>query len=373
MRVMAMLTGAIVLGALVGLGLFLGVRPRPESATATNSSAPVKQDGLRAEPAPAPRVGAPAPDIQLTALDGTPVALSALRGRVVLVNFWASWCGPCEQEMADLQRLYDEERGRGLVVLGVNEGEEPGRVAGFLSRNGISFPTVTDADRSVTRGYQVYGLPNSFFVDGDGVVRARIVGPFSLQQMRRHLEATRQGRDVPPPDVRSVAAATIGQADQPVGEVGGAAITLGDVHRRIDLEQAFAAIRGGTPPDLTAVENQPRLRQLQRIVAERLIEERLIVGRAVAAGLIVPEGDIDSDVARVAEEVQLDPERLATELAARGGSIDELRTVHRAAITIGQFVAERVLMGQTEEKIDDYEAWLSAAKQAANARVLLTE
>ncbi|MGE3912559.1 MAG: redoxin domain-containing protein [Chloroflexota bacterium] len=373
MRVMSILTGAIVLGALVGLGLFLGVRPSPESATAASRLAAGGQDGPRAEPAPAPRVGAPAPDIRLTALDGTPVALSALRGRVVLVNFWASWCGPCEQEMADLQRLYDEERGRGLVILGVNEGEEPGRVAGFLSRYGITFPTVTDTDRSVTRRYQVYGLPNSFLVDGDGIVRARIVGPFSLQQMRHHLEATRQGRDVSPPDVRSVAAATIGQADQSIAEVGGAAITRGDVHRRIDLEQAFAAVRGGTPPDLTASENQLRLRQLQRIVAERLIEERLIVGRAAAAGLLVPEGDIDSEVNRVADEVQLTPERLATELAARGGSIDELRAVHRAAITIGQFVAERVLTGQTEEKIDDYEAWLSAAKQTANARVLLPE
>lgn len=140
------------------------------------------------------------------------------------------------------------------------------------------------------------------------------------------------------------------------------------MNRRIDLEQAFAAIRGASPPDLTTAENVSRLRELQRIVVERLIEERLILGRAAAAGLVVPEADVDAEVARVAEEVQLDPDRLAVELATRGARIDELRTVHRAAITIGQFVAERVLTGQTEEGIDDYEAWLAAAKQAAGAR-----
>jgi hypothetical protein len=275
--------------------------------------------------------------------------------------------------MADLQRIYEEERERGFVIVGINEGEAPDRAAGFLSRFGITFPNVVDTDGSLTRRYQVFGLPNSYFIDGEGVVRARIVGPFTIDQMRGYLEQTRQRRDVPPPVVRSVAAATVADADRPVGRVAGESITLGQVNRRIDLEQAFAAVRGSVPPDLTTPENRARLVELQRIVAERLVEERLIAKRAAADGIMIPEADVDAEVARVAGEIQRDTNRLAAELAARGSNVDELRASHRAAITIGRFVAERVLTGQNPEKLDDYDAWLSAAKHDAAVELLPTE
>lgn len=226
MRIALTLTIAISLGVLVGAGLFLLTVPTSAPGSKPVGSSPAAPGGRGSETEPAPRVGAPAPDINLTALDGTSVTLSSLRGRVVLVNFCASWCGPCKQEMTDLQRLYSEEREHGLVVLDVNDGEEPGRAAGFLARYGVTFPTVTDADRSVTRTYQVFGLPNSFLIDGEGVVRARVVGPITREQMLGYLEQARQGKDVPPPSVRSVAAATIGEAERPVGEVSGSVVTL---------------------------------------------------------------------------------------------------------------------------------------------------
>jgi peroxiredoxin len=257
LSVAVILATAIRLGALVGATAFLIVRRTgvmPVAPTAAAPSAGVHELG-EADP----RVGARAPELGLTALDGMEVKLESLRGRVVLVNFWASWCGPCEKEMADLQRLYDEERDRGFVVVGVNEGEESGRAAGFLSRFGITFPNVIDSDGSVTRRYQVFGLPNSYFIDVEGVVRARIAGPFTIDQMRGYLEQARRKQDVPPPLVRSVAAATIGDAERPAARVAGEAITLGQVNRRIDLEQAFAAVRGSVPPDLTASENRSQL------------------------------------------------------------------------------------------------------------------
>lgn len=369
LSVVTVLAAAIGLGAVVGAAAFLIVRPTavgmavPSAAVVPSSVSPGRGE-------PAPRVGSPAPELGLAALDGTTVSLESLRGRVVLVNFWASWCGPCEKEMADLQRLYVEERERGFVVVGVNEGEEPGRAAGFLARFGVTFPNVIDVDRAVTRRYQVFGLPNSYFIDGDGVVRARIVGPFTVEQMRGYLEQARRKQDVPPPLVRSVSASTIGEAERPVARVDGEVVTLGQVNRRLDLEQAFAAVRGSVPPDLTATDNRPQLQDLQRIVAERLVEERLIIGRAAADGIRISEQEIDSEVARVADEVQLDAERLAGELAARGSDISELRAAHHAAMVIGQFVAERVLTGQTPEKLDDYDAWLAAARQNSNVEVL---
>jgi hypothetical protein len=232
---------------------------------------------------------------------------------------------------------------------------------------------VIDADRSVTRRYQVFGLPNSYFIDGDGVVRARIVGPFTFDQMRGYLEQARRKQDVPAPTVRSVAAATIADADRQVGRVAGDAFTLGQVNRRIDLEQAFAAVRGSVPSDLTASENQAQLKDLQRIVTERLVEERLIMQRVARDGITISDAEVDAEVARVADEIQLDSDRLAAELTARGAEVDELRMTHRAAMTIGRFVAERGLTGQNPEKLDDYDAWLVEAKRNAGVHILQAE
>jgi hypothetical protein len=170
-----------------------------------------------------------------------------------------------------------------------NEGEESGRAAELITRFGITFPNVIDADRSVTRRHQVFGLPSSYFIDGDGVIRARIVGPFTIDQMRGYLEQARRKQDVPPPLVRSVVAATIADAERPAARVAGEAITLGQVNRRIDLEQAFPAVRGSMLPDLTASQNRSQLQGLLRIATEHLVEERLIMTRVALDGITVTE------------------------------------------------------------------------------------
>ena len=370
----------IGLGALIGLlayrlTLARSVPSPPVASTDAGPAVAVAGGGPPAAQlgalAPAPQVGSPAPEIGLVDLAGQRVTLDSLRGKVVLVNFWASWCPPCEKEMGDLQTLYQEESGRGLVVLGVNEGEEPGRAAEFLSRKGITFPTVLDQGMQLTTRYEVFGLPNSFFIDANGVVRARVVGPFSLDDMRGHLARVRQGQDVTAPRVQSVAAASAVDGQRPAAEVDGSVITLHEVNRRVDLESALIALKGGIAPDLTQGENADDLRRLQRSLAERMVDERLVAARSAAVGLVIPEPDVDADVRQTAEELRMEPDALASALAANGSDIAVLREAHRAAQLMGRYVAERVLTGATDERLDDFEQWMDAARRTAGARVLL--
>ena len=119
-------------------------------------------------------MGEPAPDFALRSLDGQTIRLSELRGRTVLVNFWATWCGPCRAEMPDLQAVYDEHK-ENLVVLAVNvEGtnlDEARRLArDFRDELGLTFPIVLDSpDGDVFAQYKLRGLPDSFFVPGHWV------------------------------------------------------------------------------------------------------------------------------------------------------------------------------------------------------------
>lgn len=136
---------------------------------------------------PSPREGFQAPGIQLEDLKGTPISLSDFRGRVVVVNFWASWCLPCRAEMPGLQSAFTAEQGRGLVVLGVNttyqDVESDARQ--FASDRGVTFPVLLDTDGLADRNYQVRALPSTFFVDRQGVIRKVIIGgPMSEATLR---------------------------------------------------------------------------------------------------------------------------------------------------------------------------------------------
>jgi hypothetical protein len=272
--------------------------------------------------------------------------------------------------MADLQALYEQERERGFVIVGINEGEEPTRAATFLSRKGITFPNVFDTDMTVTRRYQVFGLPNSFFIDSEGVIRARVVGPFSLSQMRKHLVDVRGGTAVAAPSVVSLVAAMSAVNERPVAEVNGDVITLGQVNRRLDLELALAVVRGGLVADLTQPDQRDELAQQQRAVAERLVDERVIAARSAAAGITISNDEIDVDLAQTAQEAGMSVEQLASQLRAHGSDIAVLAEAQEAMRLIGRFTAERILTGATEEQISDLDEWLAVARQRANARVL---
>mgnify|MGYP005864595621 CR=1 FL=1 len=117
-----------------------------------------------------------APDFSLPTLDGGATSLRDYRGRVVLLNFWLTWCGPCRAEMPDMQVVYEELRDRGFVVVGVNGGESRDKVEGFAQEFGLTFPILVDEERGVTSRYGVRGYPTTFIIDGDGVIQQVIVG-----------------------------------------------------------------------------------------------------------------------------------------------------------------------------------------------------
>lgn len=129
--------------------------------------------GMAARP---PLVGSPAPEIVLKDLQGQDVKLSDLRGKVVLVNFWATWCKPCKEEMPAMQASYDKLRDKGFVVLAVNELEDTARVAEHIRTHGHTFEVVMDHNNQVANRYGVVGLPASFLIDRQGIVRERVSG-----------------------------------------------------------------------------------------------------------------------------------------------------------------------------------------------------
>jgi peroxiredoxin len=125
--------------------------------------------GSAASAAITPSAGAP--DFTLPSVSGPNLRLQEQRGRVVMVNFWATWCGPCRVEMPHLSRLYDKYRGSGFVVLGVNIDEDPRKAASLASQLGMSFPVLLDTDKKVSRLYDLSTMPSTILIDRDGRVR----------------------------------------------------------------------------------------------------------------------------------------------------------------------------------------------------------
>lgn len=121
--------------------------------------------------APAAEVGRAAPSFRLRDLDGSAAKLTDFRGQYVLLNFWASWCGPCRGETPALQAFF-EDRSPGLVVVGVNQQETAETARAFTEQFDVTYPIVLDADGQVSGAYRVStGLPVSFLIDPEGVIR----------------------------------------------------------------------------------------------------------------------------------------------------------------------------------------------------------
>lgn len=127
-----------------------------------------------------------APSLELPSVAGGTVSLEALRGKVVLLNIWATWCPPCVKEMPSMQRIYEEHRERGLEILAVAVDDEPGvrqpdgRIEGlvseFVDRFGLTFPVVVDPTGETERRFDTQYLPTTFLIDREGRIRAREVG-----------------------------------------------------------------------------------------------------------------------------------------------------------------------------------------------------
>jgi peroxiredoxin len=115
--------------------------------------------------------GSAAPAFQLPAASGTPVGLGDLKGQVILINFWASWCGPCRQEMPILEQMYRKYKPAGFTLLGVNVEPKSADAVGFLKSTPVSFPILFDTESKVSTLYEVSGMPSTVIVDRKGKVR----------------------------------------------------------------------------------------------------------------------------------------------------------------------------------------------------------
>ena len=119
----------------------------------------------------APAPNAVAPDFTLRGADGRNVRLDELRGQVVLVNFWATWCGPCREEMPRLETLYEKYHKSGFVLLGVNVDDDPHVALATAAKLNVSFPVLLDTDKKVSKLYDLNTMPSTVVIDRDGKMR----------------------------------------------------------------------------------------------------------------------------------------------------------------------------------------------------------
>ena len=138
---------------------------------------------------PSPLVDRPAAAFALTTFDGAPLTLDSLRGKVVVLNFWASWCNPaCYDEAPVLERAWQAYRDRGVVVVGVDMQDTTEAATAFIRRFQLTFPNAPDERGKVAVEYGVYGVPETFFVDRSGTIRSKHVGAVTDEVMRASLE-----------------------------------------------------------------------------------------------------------------------------------------------------------------------------------------
>ncbi|WP_322819451.1 TlpA disulfide reductase family protein [Tepidiforma sp.] len=184
--------------AVVGLGLWwFEFRDDPSSGSSHGS------DGLGivelpaalnpTDREPAAREGRAAPNFRLASLDGPPRSLDQFRGSYVLLNFWASWCGPCRAETPDLQDFYSRNLDRGIVVIGINQQEDAATARQFTAQFGVTYPILLDSSGAVSQAYAtgIGGLPRTYLVSPDGIVERIYLGRITFEQLRE-LEAALQ-------------------------------------------------------------------------------------------------------------------------------------------------------------------------------------
>jgi len=124
------------------------------------------------------RIGGPAPDFWFETAQGQATSLSDLKGKIVLLNFWATWCTYCRMQMPYIEQIYEEWSGEELVVLAINVGESSDDVASFVQSQGLAHPVLLDSEGQVYIRYVVPGLPTTFFIDKEGLIQEVRVGAF---------------------------------------------------------------------------------------------------------------------------------------------------------------------------------------------------
>ena len=190
-------TGAI--GVVVVAAVVLTIATAPLGSTTPGLPNPAASAYLLRSPIPGLRVGDLAPELTgtlgdgsafvLTDLEGDPIRLADLRGRAVWVNFWASWCPPCQAETPILREIDERYRDRGLTLIAVQVQQTVEDGLAYAGRYGLEYVIGADVSAAAFRTYRVYALPTQFFIDPDGVIRAVVNGPLDLAGASRLVES----------------------------------------------------------------------------------------------------------------------------------------------------------------------------------------
>lgn len=154
---MVLLTGVVLFGIVIGVALSRQLKTQPTSG--------------------------PAPDFTLTTFEGDTFRLSEQRGKVVIVNFWASWCGPCRDEAPILQNLWEKYRDRDVILVGVAYADNERESLAFIEEFGITYPNGPDIGTRISDDYRITGVPETFVVDQEGNVAAFIIAPVRPGQL----------------------------------------------------------------------------------------------------------------------------------------------------------------------------------------------
>lgn len=142
----------------------------------------------------APRPNAPAPDFTLSTFDGKTVHLADLRGKSVVLNFWASWCGPCADEQPVLNDVAKRYESQGVVVIGVNVQDKQTDASAFMSRHGVAYPVVVDPNGAVYINYGVVAVPETYLITREGTISQKFAKPVSSDELVPAIEQMiRQG------------------------------------------------------------------------------------------------------------------------------------------------------------------------------------
>lgn len=136
-----------------------------------------------------PGIGKPAPDFALATPDGGVVRLSDFRGKIVILNFWATWCAPCRKEFPELVKTSDQNSD--IVVIGVDLQENRDEVRSFAAQFGATYPIVIDRDAKVADSYRLLGLPSTYFIDTEGILRAQQFGLLTRELIDKRVAKTR--------------------------------------------------------------------------------------------------------------------------------------------------------------------------------------
>jgi peroxiredoxin len=213
--------GALLVVVTTPLGSLNPVGPNdPQATPYALGSAPT--NGLRVGEIP-PELTITGPDGQpaaLTDLDGKPVQLADLRGKAVWINFWASWCPPCQSETPVLRDIADRYRDRGLAVVGISVQESsPSNVAAYATKYQLGYTIAADSTGDVFRSYRLYALPTQFFLGPEGAIRAIVPAPMTMARAVAQIEA------ILPPSGGPAAASTVpGSAGPSQGSATGSPI-----------------------------------------------------------------------------------------------------------------------------------------------------